>query len=286
MNINTLAVIGAGLIGGSLIRALRDTNALGRVVVYARTPEKMGAAVKLGWVDQVETTLAATVVDADVIVIATPPALVAGFVAEVLEHCKSGAVITDVGSIKGEIVQELIRTLGNVPEHFVPGHPIAGTEKSGIDAALSRLYVGRTVIVTPLPNTEAQALATVTMMWQSAGAEVVTMDVAQHDAVLAATSHLPHVLAYALVNQLSQMSTVEDVFRFAAGGFRDFSRIASSDPIMWRDICLGNHEAITQMLSEYITSLQSLQKKIASQDAQGLLDFFQHAKKSRDAHFE
>jgi prephenate dehydrogenase len=191
-------------------------------------------------------------------------------------------VLTDVGSAKGSVIEAAQRVFGHVPEFFVPGHPIAGTEQSGVEASFSRLYQDRRVILTPLPGTSAHAAERVRDMWEATGAQVVSMNPVHHDAVLAATSHLPHLLAYSLVDTLARLDDNEEVFEYAAGGFRDFTRIASSDPVMWRDICLANGEAIVLMLEHYISNLQLLSKAIHNHDDRQLLDVFTAAKAARD----
>jgi cyclohexadieny/prephenate dehydrogenase / 3-phosphoshikimate 1-carboxyvinyltransferase len=194
----------------------------------------------------------------------------------------SNTVVTDVASVKGAVVEAVQRVFGKVPANFVPGHPIAGSEQSGYAASKAELYQGRKVILTPLAHTHASAVALVTALWQAIGADVLTMSVAHHDEVLAATSHLPHLLAFALVDTLSQQGTREEIFRYAAGGFRDFTRIASSDPVMWRDIFLTNTDATVHILDDYMQDLQRLRAVLLQRDGAELFKTFQRAKASRD----
>jgi prephenate dehydrogenase len=207
----------------------------------------------------------------------------AGILGAIAPYLMPGSVVTDVGSVKGTIVEAARAVLGEKLNSFVPGHPIAGTERTGVEASFSSLFVGRRVVLTPLPETSAEALARVRAMWQAAGAEVVSMSVEHHDSVLAATSHLPHLLAYALVDMLARLDDSREIFAYAAGGFRDFTRIASSDPVMWRDISLANREAIVSMLKQYQAEVNGLIKAVAAGDGERLQTLFARAKAARDA---
>jgi prephenate dehydrogenase len=236
----------------------------------------------LGVVDRIETSLGAAGRDADMVVLATP----VGSMPEVLEgiapYLTADAVVTDVGSVKGAVASAARAALGTRLPRFVPGHPIAGTERSGVEASFASLYVGRRVVVTPLPENKPEAVARVRAMWEAAGADVVTMSVEHHDEVLAATSHLPHLLAYALVDMLARLDDSREIFSFAAGGFRDFTRIASSDPTMWRDISVANKEAIARMLRQYRNELDRLINAVERGDGNGLQEVFVRAKAARD----
>ena len=190
--------------------------------------------------------------------------------------------MTDAGSSKASVVEAAREVFGTVPSRFVPAHPIAGREKSGVTAAVEDLYVDHKVILTPLDNTSKSAVAKVTAMWEAAGAQIKTLGVEQHDRVLAATSHLPHVLAYALVDSVSRTDYVEEIFQFAAGGFRDFTRIASSDPTMWRDICIENRAAILENLDHFQAELAKVRELVERSDAQQIFNLFEHAKSVRD----
>ncbi len=281
--INRLALIGVGLIGGSLARALRDAGHVREVVGYGRGLANLQRAVELGVADRVETSLSAAVRDADMVVLATPVGSMAEILGAIATYLAKDAVVTDVGSVKGTIATAARTELGERLSGFVPGHPIAGTERTGVEASYSRLFVGRRGVLTPLPETSVEALTRVRAMWQAAGAEVVSMSVEHHDAVLAATSHLPHLLAYALVDMLARLDDSREIFAHAAGGFRDFTRIASSDPVMWRDISLANREAIVNMLKQYRSGLDGLIKAVTAGDGTKLQNLFARAKAARDA---
>jgi len=280
--INRLTLIGVGLIGGSLARALRDAGHVSEIIGYGRGLANLQRAVELGVVDRVETSLSAAVRDADMVVLATPVGSMAEILGAIAPYLTSDAVVTDVGSVKGTIANAARAALGEKLSGFVPGHPIAGTERTGVEASFSSLFVGRRVVLTPLPETSAASVTRVRAMWQAAGAEVVSMSVEHHDTVLAATSHLPHLLAYALVDMLALLDDRREIFTYAAGGFRDFTRIASSDPAMWRDISLANREAIVNMLKKYRKELEGLITAVAAGDGAKLQTLFERAKKARD----
>jgi prephenate dehydrogenase len=281
--INRLALIGVGLIGGSLARALRDAGHVREVIGYGRGLANLQRAVELGVADRIETSLSAAVRDADMVVLATPVGCMAEILGTIAPYLAKDAVVTDVGSVKGAIASAARAALGEKLTSFVPGHPIAGTERTGVEASFSSLFVGRRVVLTPLPETSAEAVTRVRAMWQAAGAEVVNMNVEHHDAVLAATSHLPHLLAYALVDMLARLDDSREIFAYAAGGFRDFTRIASSDPVMWRDISLANREAIVSMLKKYRAELDGLIAAVTAGDGTKLQTLFARAKAARDA---
>ncbi|MDX1250942.1 MAG: prephenate dehydrogenase/arogenate dehydrogenase family protein [Gammaproteobacteria bacterium] len=280
--INRLAIIGVGLIGGSLARAARRAGVCSEIVGGGRDEAQLRRAVELGVIDRYELDIAAAVGDADMVVVAVPLGAMEAVLRRIAGRVRPDAVITDVGSAKGSVVAAARAAFGEVPPGFVPGHPIAGTEKSGVEASFAELFESRRVILTPLSTTSAQALAAVRALWQQAGAEVVEMDVAHHDEVLAATSHLPHVLAYALVDTLVGMDASEEIFRFAAGGFRDFTRIASSDPAMWRDICIANRAALLAVLERFRAELSSLTAAIEAADGERIVSVFSRAKAARD----
>lgn len=282
MLIERLAIIGVGLIGGSLARALRQAGACRTVVGYGRHASNLEKAVQLGVIDSFEGNVARAVADADVVVLATPLATLEELCKAMMPALKTTAVVTDVGSAKASVVTAARRTLGMHLPHFVPGHPIAGTEKTGVEASFAGLFQDHLVILTPLEETAPQATACVRAMWEATGAQVTTMAVAHHDQVLAATSHLPHMLAYALVDCLAQMQEREEIFEFAAGGFADFTRIASSDPEMWHDICFSNREDLLRALERFDRHLAGIRRAIASGDSHGLKETFARAKKARD----
>jgi prephenate dehydrogenase len=281
--INRLAVLGVGLIGGSLARALRDAGHVREIVGYGRGLANLQRAVELGVVDRIETSLGAAVRDADMVVLATPVGSMPEMLTGIAPYLAANAVVTDVGSVKGTVAAAARAALGAGVARFVPGHPIAGTERSGVDASFASLYVGRRVVVTPLAENRPEAVSRVRAMWEAAGADVVIMSVEHHDEVLAATSHLPHLLAYALVDMLARLDDKREIFSFAAGGFRDFTRIASSDPTMWRDISVANQTAIAHMLRMYRDELDRLIDAVERGDGNGLQEVFARAKAARDA---
>ena len=280
--IERLSIIGVGLIGGSLARALRAAGACREVVGAGRNVGNLQTAVNLGVIDRYETDLAKAVSGADMVVVCVPLGAMEAVFNAIKGALAGQVVLTDVGSAKGSVIEAARRAFGSVPDYFVPGHPIAGTEQSGVEASFPELYHERRVILTPLPDTSRHATARVSDMWEIAGAQVVSMNPVHHDAVLAATSHLPHLLAYSLVDTLARLDENEEVFEYAAGGFRDFTRIASSDPVMWRDVCLANGDAILLMVEHYIKDLQVLSEAIRNHDGQQLLDVFSTAKAARD----
>ncbi|WP_289282160.1 MULTISPECIES: prephenate dehydrogenase [unclassified Methylophaga] len=283
--INRLAVIGVGLIGGSLALSLKSKGAVNEVVGYSRSDEARQEALSLGIIDKAADSIAEAVVDADVVFVAVPMGAMASVFAEMSEHIRPEAIITDGGSAKAQVVSSAREALGDKFKQFVPGHPIAGTEKSGPAAAFATLYENHRIVLTPVSETDSAATAKIKMMWQLTGAEVFEMDVEHHDTVLAATSHLPHVLAFNLVGMLAQRDDCDEVLRYAAGGFRDFSRIASSDAVMWRDICLANKQAILDLLDEFHQGINKIEQAIKEDDGEYLVEVFERAKKARDSRF-
>lgn len=280
--IQRLCVIGVGLIGGSLARALREVGAVGEVIGAGRNEENLRAAIRLGVVDRYYTDPVDAVAGADVVVMAVPLGAMEPVLRAIAPHLAPGCVVTDVGSAKGSVVADVERVYGYMSPNFVPGHPIAGTEKSGVEASFARLFQKRRVILTPRAETTAVAHHLVRRMWELTGAEVVDMDVRHHDAVLAATSHLPHMLAYTLVDTLARLDDRAEIFRYAAGGFRDFTRIASSDPRMWHDICVANREQLLKMIELFGTDLARLAAAIRNDDRAAVLATFERAKTARD----
>ncbi len=278
-----LCIIGVGLIGGSLARALRQASAVGEIVGCSRDAAHLQRAVDLGVIDRFETDAAKAVRGADMVFVAVPLGAMRALFAAIAPVLDDGAVVTDGGSAKGRVVADLIDAVGSTPAWFVPGHPIAGTERSGVEASFAALYRDRRVILTPLAETSAAAVRRVREMWEMAGATVNEMAVAHHDEVLAATSHLPHVLAFALVESLARMDEQREIFAYAAGGFADFTRIASGDPVMWRDICLANGPAILSMIDRFGQDVASLARAIEAGDGERLLALFRDAKAARDA---
>jgi prephenate dehydrogenase len=283
--INRLAIIGVGLIGGSLSLALKKAGKVKHVIGYARNENTRQQALSLGIIDQAATSIALAVVDADVVVLAVPMGAMASTLSEIAPYVTDKMVITDAGSTKAQVVKEAFTILGERVRQFVPGHPIAGTEKSGPSAAFAELYQQHKVILTPLSQTDPMAVKMIQNMWNATGADVTQMSVEHHDLVLAATSHLPHLLAFNLVGLLAQNDDVDDVLRYAAGGFKDFTRIASGDPVMWRDICLSNSDAILALLKQYQQQMTAIEQAIEQQNGDYLMTLFQRAKQARDDRF-
>ena len=281
--IQQLAIIGAGLIGSSLALALREAGYVGEVIGFGRNRDNLERGVELGVLDKFGESLSATVEKADVVVVAVPLGAMASVFAEIDAVVKPGSVITDVGSAKGSVIAAANQNLKRSLHRFVPGHPIAGTENSGVEAGFSSLYQNRRVILTPASRTDADATALITQMWCQCGALVERLEVDHHDRVLAATSHLPHMLAFTLVHHLSGLNEHEEIFRFAAGGFRDFTRIASSDPVMWRDICLANGDMLIDLIEQYQKELGQLVDAVRLTDGNVLLQLFDKAKSERDS---
>ncbi|MDD3609641.1 MAG: prephenate dehydrogenase/arogenate dehydrogenase family protein [Halothiobacillaceae bacterium] len=280
--IERLALIGTGLIGGSLALALKAAGAVGEVVGCGRNPATLERARELGIIDRYATDPAQAVAGADVVFLAVPIAAMREVFRALRPGLAGEVLITDGGSAKGCVVEDARAELGPWFAHFVPGHPIAGTEQSGPDAAFATLFAGRRVILTPLPENSAEDVARAEALWLATGAQLETMSVAHHDHVLAATSHLPHVLAFTLVDSLARMEERQEIFRYAAGGFRDFTRIASSDPTMWRDICLGNRTELLALIGRFQQDLSALAASIEAGEGEALSALFARAKRVRD----
>jgi len=280
--INRLCIFGVGLIGGSLARALRENKTCRHVIGCSRNAEHLKRAQELGVIDEYTTDALTAVKGADMIVLSVPLRAMQALFEQIDSVVETNAVITDVGSAKSSVERAARKGLKKSIHQFVPGHPIAGTEKSGVEASFAELFKGRKTILTPLEENNDDSVQRVTNMWESAGAKVQNMSVSHHDEVLAATSHLPHVLAFGLVDTLSKMSDRDEIFQYAAGGFRDFTRIASSDPVMWRDICIENSASIIRIMDQYIQDLEALKQLIASADMDAIEKLFSSAKKVRD----
>ena len=284
--IHRLAVIGVGLIGGSLARALREAGEVREIVGCGRSRENLEKAVELGVVDRYTHDVAEAVEGADLVFVGVPLGAMKGVFQAMRGHLAEEAVITDGGSAKGSVVKDAREAFGEVPAGFVPGHPIAGTERNGVEASFATLYRNRRVILTPVEETDPGAVARVRAMWEACGAEVTEMPVEHHDEVLAATSHLPHMLAFGLVDALARMKENDEIFRYAAGGFRDFTRIASSNPVMWRDICVANAPALSKMLAAFAEEMADLAETIAAGNGDHLLEIFERAKSARDRYID
>ncbi|HEX9159707.1 MAG TPA: prephenate/arogenate dehydrogenase family protein, partial [Rhizomicrobium sp.] len=256
-----VALIGVGLIGSSLAYAMRRAGLAAHIAGYSRRSETLEKARSLGFADTLHDQLAPAVREADLVVLATPVGTFGALAKEFAPFLKRGATLSDVGSVKTAV----IRDVGpHVPEgvHFIPAHPIAGTEQSGPEAGFAELFDGRWCILTPLPGADAKAAADLKSFWQRCGSQVEIMDPKHHDLVLAITSHLPHLIAYNIVGTAADLETVTqgEVIKYSAGGFRDFTRIAASDPVMWRDVFLNNREAVLETLGRFAEDLSALQR--------------------------
>jgi len=279
--VDRVALVGTGLIGGSFALALKAAGAVREVVGVGRNPATLASAVEHGVIDRAVDWAEAG--QADVIVLALPVGATGAVLAELAPHLKPGAVVTDAGSTKVNVIAAARAALGERFADFVPGHPIAGSEQSGPAAAFATLYLGRKCVLTPATDTRTDAVATVRALWQEAGADVVELDAALHDRVFAAVSHLPHVAAFALVDELAGRADAEAYFRFAASGFRDFTRIAGSSPTMWRDIALANRDALLVELDTYLARLNELRAAVDASDAAALETCFARARAAREA---
>ncbi|HWD31703.1 MAG TPA: bifunctional prephenate dehydrogenase/3-phosphoshikimate 1-carboxyvinyltransferase [Pseudomonas sp.] len=282
--IGRLVVVGLGLIGGSFAKGLRESGLCREVVGVDLDPQSRKLAVELGVVDRCEEDLAAACVGADVIQLAVPILAMEKLLARLAQLDLGQAVLTDVGSAKGNVVRAAREALAEQLAYFVPGHPIAGSEQSGVEASNAALFRRHKVILTPLAETDPGALALVDRLWRALEADVEHMQVERHDEVLAATSHLPHLLAFGLVDSLAKRNENLDIFRYAAGGFRDFTRIAGSDPVMWHDIFLANREAVLRTLDTFRSDLDALRDAVDAGDGHQLLGVFTRARVARE-HF-
>jgi len=280
-----LVIVGLGLIGGSLARALRASGFSQRFIGYGHREPSLQRGVELGVIDEFTLDLDEAVERADILVICTPTLTAVRMLEQILPRLSGrsgGPVVTDVASVKGSLRDAAIALAGAMPPQLVLGHPIAGSEHSGVDASSADLFVNHRVILTPVAGNDPAAVELMRSMWVSAGADVVDMSVEQHDAVLAATSHLPHLLAYTLVDALSSSDASDDIFRCAAGGFRDFTRIASSDPVMWRDIAIANKTALLEAIDLFSEHLNRMRTAVHDANADELLNTFTRAKRARD----
>ncbi|MBW8365074.1 MAG: prephenate dehydrogenase/arogenate dehydrogenase family protein [Rhizobium sp.] len=280
MIVDKLAIVGTGLIGGSFALALKQAGAVREVLGVGRNPARLTVARGLGLIDRaVDWTEAG---QADCILLAMPVGETEAVLKNLAPHLKPGAIVTDAGSTKSDVVEAARVALGTRFADFVPGHPIAGSEQSGPGAARADLYQGKRVVLTPQAETRVGAIATVRALWEAAGAQVETLEAAQHDRIFAAVSHLPHLAAFALVDDLAERADGDTFFRFAASGFRDFTRIAGSSPEMWRDIALANRDAVVAELDAYLDALQILRQAVDAEDGDALLKIFSRARAARE----
>lgn len=283
IHFSKVAIIGVGLIGGSLAISLREKGLADEIVGVGRGKENLERAKELGVVDSFTHEIAEAVKEADLVVVCVPVVSSVGVIKDALKGMKTGAILTDVGSVKGALIDEIE---GDVPDGIdvVWGHPIAGTEHSGVDAAFSGLFDEKLCVITPTDNSPATALEAISSMWKSAGSEVVFMDAATHDEIFGAVSHLPHIAAFSLVNAIADLEENRgDILKFSAGGFKDFTRIASSSPKMWRDICALNSSSLLSVIDGFQKTLAKLKGLIEKEDFDSLEAEFQRAKDFRDS---
>ena len=282
LKIGKLVVIGTGLIGGSFALALKRARAVKRVVGVGRTRCNLADALRLKIIDEASRDPARAVADADLVLLAMPVGQMAAVMSAIAPHLPAGAVVTDAGSTKRDVVACARRFLSGHLARFVPGHPIAGTEKSGAGAAFPELYRDRNVILTPQRETSVAATRLVERAWKACGARVVKLDAAEHDAILAGVSHLPHVVAYSLVNMLARRPNARRLFGLSAGGLRDTVRIAGSSPEMWADICVANRDALLAALEDYESELEAMRAAIDGADIAELKRLFSAARSARE----
>lgn len=277
-----VALIGLGLIGSSICRGMRAEGLAGKVTGYARSEETRKVALEIGLVDEVAATGAEAVKDADLVILCVPVGITGDVMADIKAGLKPGAILTDVGSVKRSVIDMI---LPHLPQgvHLVPGHPIAGTEESGPRSGFAELFHGRWCILTPLETTDAAATQKLTDFWTKLGSDVEVMDAAHHDLVLAITSHVPHLIAYNIVGTAADLEEVtrSEVVKYSAGGFRDFTRIAASDPTMWRDVFLNNKTAVLEMLGRFSEDLTALQRAIRWDDGEALFELFTRTREIR-----
>lgn len=277
-----VAFIGIGLIGSSMALAMRRSGLVGSSIACARRAKTRKTALGLGIVDEVTADYVKAVSGADLIVIATPLGTYEAIAEKIGPHLKAGAIVTDVGSVKREAVSAVAPYIPK-DVHFVPGHPIAGTEHSGPEAGFAELFEGRWCILTPSPKTSKKAVAQLSALWRKMGAKVDTMEPEHHDVVLAITSHLPHLIAFTIVGTASDLGDdlKREVIKYSASGFRDFTRIAASDPVMWRDVFLSNRDAVLETLQRFTEDLTGLQRAIRKGDGKALEDLFVRTRQIR-----
>ena len=279
--IERLAILGVGLIGGSVALALKRAGQVAQVVGYGRNRANLDEALALGVIDAIADSPEAAVAGADRVLLAMPVGAMAATFARIAPHLADGALITDAGSTKQDVIAAARAGLGERIARFVPAHPIAGAERSGAGAARADLYAGRSVILAPLPENRAEAAAAIAGLWRACGAQVVEMAAAEHDRIFAAVSHLPHLAAFALVDELAARPEAQTYFRHAGSGFRDFTRIAASSPEMWRDIALANRQALVNELDAYLSRLSAYRDALAAGDGDGLMQSFTRASQAR-----
>lgn len=276
-----IVIFGVGLIGGSFALALRQAGAAEQIVGVGRSEASLKRALELGLIDAASTSIEKALQNADLVLLSVPVAQTEAVLASIKPYLQSKTIITDAGSIKGEVVNAARRALGDKIAQFVPGHPIAGLESSGPGAAIADLYIGKKVVLTPLPENTAEQIQLVTNTWQKCGAIVHQLTAEKHDAVFAAISHLPHLLAFALVDEMANKPDADLLFQYAASGFRDTTRLAGSSPEMWRDISLANQQAILNELDAYIAQLTRFRGQIEAKNGDAMQAMFSNAQSAR-----
>jgi prephenate dehydrogenase len=281
LRINKLVVIGVGLIGGSFALALKKARIVKQVVGVGRSRKNLQVALRRGVIDKAETDAALAVADADLVLIGAPVGQMPGIFARIAPALPKHAVVTDAGSTKQDVIAAARRHLGAHFAHFVPAHPIAGTEHSGAGAAFPELFRDRNLILLPQKETKAAAVRLVRAAWLACGARIVRLEAAEHDEIFGAVSHLPHIVAFALVNQLAQRRDAKRLLGFSGGGLRDTVRIAGSSPEMWRDICIANRAALVPLVDGYISELEAARAALAAGDGESLEHMFSAAQKAR-----
>ena len=282
--LHKITIVGVGLIGGSFAKGIKEAGLCELMMGYGKNKDNLQMGVALGVIDSFSTSMEEAVTDSDLILLGVPLGAMQSVLEEMKPFLKPNAIITDVGSAKMSVIEAVEAAFGHIPAQFVAGHPIAGKEKSGVTAATADLFVEHRVILTPTEETDSEALQTVENLWKALGAIVTSMKPDYHDEVLAATSHLPHLLAFSLVDMLNEHHELGNVFQYTAGGFRDFTRIASSDAVMWRDISVSNSKAIAKWLKNYQQALSELIVKVENQDSEALFKVFEEARLARDTH--
>ncbi len=293
---NCLTIIGVGLIGGSVAKAARAQGLAKNIIGIGRAQDldNLQTAKCLGVIDEFYTDMSGTLFDRltanpiyeNCVVIATPVASMESILTQLKPHWSENTIYTDVGSTKGNVLEAAMRVFGFIPDNLIPAHPIAGAEQSGVTAALVDLFTNKRLIITPTQTSNPEAVQKINQLWQSMGAIVSEMDAQHHDSIFAATSHLPHLLAFALVDMLGHKDEQTEIFKYAAGGFRDFTRIASSDPLMWKDICAANKSEIMPLIQQLQTELSKMHDLLATEDYQQLFDTFAYAKSARQRFLE
>ena len=279
--LNKVVIFGVGLIGGSFARALKQAGMVGSVVGMGRSTASLARAQELGIIDVIGSDMEQALQGADLVLLAAPVAQIEAILSALAPHLQPGTVVTDAGSTKSDVVAAAQRALGAKLAQFVPGHPIAGRETNGPDAAIADLYVGKKVVLTPLPENSATDVETVAAAWRACHAIIHRLSAEEHDKVFAAVSHLPHLLAYALVDDIANKPHADLLFQYAASGFRDFTRIAGSSPEMWRDISLANQTALLTELDAYLAQLTGLRARLAAGDGAALEGIYSNAQRAR-----